>query len=95
MIGTSAGGLDALDSLVGGLPTDIPASIFIVQHLAPEATAAALLHRLGRYRAFECKVAENEEKFQPGKIYIAPPDNHLLVKEHHFLVTEGRSRKPL
>lgn len=89
VIGTSAGGLEALDTLIGGLPADIPASIFIVQHLAPQGTAAALLYRLGSYRAFKCKVAANKEKFQPGRIYIAPPDYHLLVKESHVLVTKG------
>ena len=34
VLGTSAGGLEALDQLVGQLPTDLPASIFIVQHMA-------------------------------------------------------------
>ena len=48
VIGTSAGGLDALDALIGQLPTDIPAAIFIIQHLSPENTGAALLHRLGK-----------------------------------------------
>jgi chemotaxis response regulator CheB len=42
VIGTSAGGLEALDALIGQLSTDIPASIFIVQHLAPENTGQAL-----------------------------------------------------
>jgi len=89
VIGTSAGGLQALDALVAGLPTDLPSAIFIVQHLAPESTAGALLHRLGKYRAFKCKVPDNGERFLPGRIYIAPPDNHLLVKEHRVLVTKG------
>ena len=89
VIGTSAGGLDALDQLVGQLPTDIPASIFIVQHLAPEGSGDALLHRLGRYKAFQCKLATDGDRFRPGRVYIAPPDNHLLVKEKQVLVTKG------
>jgi two-component system chemotaxis response regulator CheB len=89
VIGTSAGGLDALDHLVGQLPTDIPASIFIVQHLAPEGSGDALLYRLGRYKAFRCKLATDGERFRPGRIYVAPPDNHLLVKEEQLLVTKG------
>jgi len=55
VIGTSAGGLEALDELIGRLPADLPASIFIVQHMSPENTGAALLHRLGRHKAFNCK----------------------------------------
>ncbi len=89
MIGTSAGGLEALDALAGQLPTDLPASIFIVQHMAPENTGEALLHRLGKYRSFHCKLAEDGEVFHPSRIYIAPPDYHLLVKAKKMLVTKG------
>lgn len=89
VIGTSAGGLEALDDLIGQLPTDLPASIFIVQHMAPENTAEALLHRLGRHKAFKCKLARDGEMFQSGRIYIARPDNHLLVKKKTLLVTKG------
>ena len=89
VIGTSAGGLEALDALIGQLPTDLPASIFIVQHMAPENTGGALLHRLSRHRAFGCKLAKDGESFKPGRIYIAPPDNHLLVKKDKVLVTKG------
>jgi two-component system chemotaxis response regulator CheB len=89
VIGTSAGGLEALDALVGQMPTDLPAAVFIVQHMAPQNTGAALLHRLGKYKAFDCTMAEDHQKFQPGRIYIAPADNHLLVKKDHVLVTKG------
>ena len=68
VIGTSAGGLEALDALIGQLPTDIPATIFIVQHMAPQNTGAALLPRLGKHRAFEYRLASNGEPFQIGRI---------------------------
>src|SRR5436309_15820151 len=89
VIGTSAGGLEALDALIGQLPTDLPASIFIVQHMAPQNSAEALLHRLSRHRAFDCRVAKDGERFKPARIYIAPPDNHLLIKKNVLLVTKG------
>src|SRR5947207_277094 len=89
VIGTSAGGLDALDEIVRQLPADIPASIFIVQHLAPQNSGEALLERLGKYRSFRCKLAEDGESFKPGRIYIAPADYHLLVKKGSLLVTKG------
>jgi two-component system, chemotaxis family, protein-glutamate methylesterase/glutaminase len=89
VIGTSGGGLDALDNLIGQLPSDLPASIFIVQHMAPENTADALIHKLSRHRSFHCRLAKNGESFKPGRIYIAPPDNHLLVKKNNLLVTKG------
>jgi two-component system, chemotaxis family, protein-glutamate methylesterase/glutaminase len=89
VVGTSAGGLEALDALVSQLPTDLACAIFIVQHMAPENTGIALLSRLGRYRAFRCSLATNEERFEEGRIYIAPADHHLLIKKDHVLVTKG------
>jgi two-component system, chemotaxis family, protein-glutamate methylesterase/glutaminase len=89
VIGTSAGGLEALDALIRQLPTDIPASIFIVQHMPPADTGGALLHRLSRHRAFGCKLAKNGESFARGRIYIAPPDSHLLVKKNRVVVSKG------
>src|SRR5260370_20897892 len=71
------------------LPTDFSAAIFIVQHLAPENSAAALLARLGRHKAFRCKLATNGERFTVGRIYIARSDYHLLVKRNHLLVTKA------
>jgi two-component system chemotaxis response regulator CheB len=89
VIGTSAGGLEALDRLLGALPTDLNASIFIVQHLAPENSGVALLRRLGRHQAFVPKLAENHERFKRGRVYIAPPDSHLLLKKMTVLITKG------
>jgi two-component system chemotaxis response regulator CheB len=89
VIGTSAGGLAALDTLIGQLRSDLRASIFIVQHMAADANGDALLHRLRKHGAFECKLAQDGETFARGKIYIAPPDHHMLVKERKILVTKG------
>jgi two-component system, chemotaxis family, protein-glutamate methylesterase/glutaminase len=89
VIGTSAGGLEALDALVGQLPTNLPAAIFVVQHMAPENTGEALLHRLRKYRAFKCAIAIDGQEFRQGQVYIARPDYHLLVKRMHILVTKG------
>ena len=89
VLGTSAGGLEALDQLVGELPADLPASIFIVQHMAAHNSGEPLLRRLNRHQAFQPKLAEDGDRFRPGRIYIAPPDSHLLVKKDKMLVTKG------
>jgi two-component system chemotaxis response regulator CheB len=70
-IGTSAGGLEALDKLIGQTPSDLPAAIFIVQHMAADASGDALLKALGRHKAFSCKLAADGEEFEKGCIYIA------------------------
>ncbi len=89
VIGTSAGGLEALDALVSQLPAELPAAIFIVQHMSPQNTGIALLHRLGRHKAFHCELAADGERFRAGRIYIGPADHHLLIKRDHVLVTKG------
>jgi two-component system chemotaxis response regulator CheB len=89
VIGTAAGGLEALDQLIGQLPTDLPASIVIVQHMDRGNSGEPLLRRLGRHQAFHPKLAENGERLKPGHLYIAPPDNHLLIKKGKMLVTKG------
>lgn len=89
VVGTSAGGLEALDEVIGQFQDGLPASVFIVQHLAPEATGEALVEVLGRHKALRCKMAEDGESFEDGTIYIAPADFHLLVKEKKVMVTKG------
>jgi two-component system chemotaxis response regulator CheB len=63
VLGASAGGLETLDQLVGQLPTDLPASLFIVQHMAPHNSGEPLLRRLSRHRAFQHKLAEDGDRF--------------------------------
>src|SRR5690349_3262216 len=89
VMGASAGGLEALDRVIGGLPALLPVSSFVVQHMAPESTGDALLQRLARHKSFKCKLARDGESFKAGSLYIAPADYHLLVKKKTVLVTKG------
>lgn len=78
VVGTSAGGLDALRRLCSGLPADLPAAVLIVQHIAPMARSLLpdLLERAGPLPAAQ---ATEGELIQRGRIYVAKPDFHLLV----------------
>ncbi len=89
VMGTSAGGMEALDKVIGQLPAGLPVSIFIVQHMSPENNGQALLSHLSKHKAFNCQLAKDGESFKKGTIYIAPADNHLLVKKETLLVTKG------
>jgi two-component system chemotaxis response regulator CheB len=89
VIGTSAGGLEAIERLVRQLPKDLPATIFVVQHMGPEGTGAALHDHIAAAAAMPCALAKGGETFRVGRIYIAPPDCHLLVKNKQLLVTKG------
>lgn len=88
VIGASAGGLAALTDLVRGLPEGLQAAIFIVVHTSPDnpSVLAQILDRVGPLPA---TTAVDREAIVPGRIYIAPPDHHLLLKRSHVRVARG------
>src|SRR5438045_19203 len=89
VIGTSAGGLDALGNLLRQLPPEFISPIFIVQHLSPDASGSALVEALKRNTCLECKLAQDGDPIQNGRLLVAPPDHHMLIKKGHVLVTKG------
>ena len=88
VVGASAGGIEALKELVGALPEDFSASIFIVLHTAPDAPGL-LPDILDRVARLTTKKAEDGERINAGTIYVAPPDRHLLVEPNRLRVTRG------
>jgi two-component system, chemotaxis family, protein-glutamate methylesterase/glutaminase len=77
-IGTSAGGLNALSQVLRSLPRSFPSSIVVVQHLSP-THKSWMADLLGRSTRLFVKQAEHNEIMLPGTVYVAPPDEHLLV----------------
>src|SRR5687768_9810566 len=88
VVGASAGGIEALRELVAGLPADFPAPVCIVLHTAPQAPGVldSILSRSGPLPA---RNAADRDRLEPGRIYIAPPDCHLLVEPGRTRVTKG------
>jgi two-component system, chemotaxis family, protein-glutamate methylesterase/glutaminase len=74
VIGTSAGGLDALKRLLPQLPPDFPAALFVVQHLPADVSCDATLRALKKVATLECSRARHDEPFERGKVYLAPSD---------------------
>jgi two-component system chemotaxis response regulator CheB len=87
-IGVSADGLDALKTIVGNLPADFPAAVFIVRHIGAggRRLLADILSRSGPLRAV---YPEDRDPIQPGHIYVAPPDHHLSLEGGCVRVTHG------
>jgi two-component system chemotaxis response regulator CheB len=83
-IASSAGGLNALSEVFANLPADFPATILVVQHLAPKHKSM-MSEILTRRTGLEVKQAEQGDTLQKGTIYLAPPNYHLLVKPDHTL----------
>lgn len=78
VIGASAGGVEALTQVVRRVPADIDAAFFITIHFPPTSVSALprILDRCGPLSAMH---ATDGERIEGGKIYVAPPDNHLLI----------------
>jgi two-component system chemotaxis response regulator CheB len=72
----TVGGVEALSNLVAQFPEDLPATIFVVQHISPTAPGqlAQILDRVGLLPA---TMAQDCESFELGHIYVAPPDYPL------------------
>ena len=87
-IGTSAGGIKALKTIVKQLPTDFSGSIHIVQHLSNEFSSN-LTSVLARVSKLPVAFAKDRELIESGRIYLAPPDFHLILERDRVRVIRG------
>lgn len=78
MIGSSAGGIEALEKILPAIPEKFPASFYIAQHISPEAEPK-LASVLQRKCNLEVKYPMDEEFFKPSTVYLAPPGHHMLI----------------
>ncbi len=77
-LAASAGGLNALSTVLAGLPAEFPAAVVVVQHLDPRHRSL-MAEILSRRTPLLVKQAEDGDKIEPATVYIAPPNRHLLV----------------
>jgi two-component system, chemotaxis family, protein-glutamate methylesterase/glutaminase len=82
MIGASAGGLDAVCALLSGLPADFGLALVLVQHRSKDSEA--LCEVLQDCTPLPIHDVMDKLEIEPGNVYLAPPDYHLLVEEGHF-----------
>jgi two-component system chemotaxis response regulator CheB len=88
VIGTSAGGIDALLATLPEIPPDFPAPILVVVHIP--ATAPSLLATiLGRHARVRVEEAADRTKWKNGVLYVAAPDQHLTVEDGMIRSTRG------
>ncbi len=84
VIGSSAGGLHAVKTVITGLPQTFQTPILIVQHLSPHSDNF-MARYLNQLTHLQVKEADEKEPVRPGHVYIAPPNFHLLVEEDYSL----------
>lgn len=81
VVGASAGGLYAMISILQPLPANYPIPIIVVQHRAKDEQS--LLEEVLQQKChIRIKQADEKEKIQPGFVYFAPPNYHLLVESN-------------
>lgn len=80
VVGASAGGVEALVRFVEGLPADLNAAVFIVIHTPPNSRSV-LPQILSRAQRMPATYPADGQRIQPGRIYVAPPDCHLVLTE--------------
>ena len=87
-VGASAGGVEALSELAGLLPLGLPAAVLVVLHM-PAYGHSVLPEILNRRGVLPAKHAVDGEPVLTGRIYVAPPDHHLLVQDGKIVLTRG------
>ncbi|HLX70863.1 MAG TPA: chemotaxis protein CheB [Verrucomicrobiae bacterium] len=88
VIGASAGGVDALPRLIGSLPADLPASVFVVLHIPPHGRdlMPKIIRRTASLSVAHAVAGESVRK---GHVYVAPPDRHLQLDGRRVRLSHG------
>ena len=86
VIGTSLGGLSALQTILGNLPADFFVPIAIVQH-RHKNSGGTLLELLQEHSLLPIKEVEDKDEVLPGKVYLAPADYHILIEAGYFALS--------
>jgi two-component system, chemotaxis family, protein-glutamate methylesterase/glutaminase len=88
VIGSSAGGVQTLGALLSQLPSDFHATLFITVHLAPDHRSR-LPEILQRSSSLPVAFAADRDKIQAGRVYVAPPNYHMVLEAKHIRITQG------
>ena len=87
VIGASSGGVEALRTLVAGLPADLPAAVFVVLHIGNHPSSLPeILNKAGPLFAIH---PPSGAPIVHGNIYVAPPDRHLLIEQGCICLSSG------
>jgi two-component system chemotaxis response regulator CheB len=88
VVGAGAGGVEALQVLMAGLPAGFPAAVLVVLHL-PSVGTDALAAILDRAGPLPVRRAEHGALLRPGEVLVARPDRHLLVLGEDIALSRG------
>src|SRR3989440_3555411 len=92
VVGASAGGIEALSTLVSSLPADFPAPLVIAQHLDP-SRPSILADILARHTTLPVRLVTDHTPLQGGVVFVVPANRHVAMTNHplHLAGDEGGS----
>jgi two-component system chemotaxis response regulator CheB len=82
-VGASLGGLDALETVLAALPPSFAAAVVLVQHRRADSDGQ-LVELLGHHSALPVSEPDDKEAMEPGHVYLAPSNYHLIVERGFF-----------
>ncbi len=88
VMGGSAGAVEGMAQIVSGLPAGLPAAVFVVVHF-PAYSTSVLPRILSRAGALPAVHPRDGDPVEPGHIYVAPPDHHLLLEKGIIRLSRG------
>ncbi|HEY1388958.1 MAG TPA: chemotaxis protein CheB [Ktedonobacterales bacterium] len=94
VVGSSAGGIEVLSMLMSTLPHDFPAPIVIAQHLDPQRPSH-LSEILARRSHLPIHTILDQEKLEPGHVYVVPADRHVEISDGHLALRTNRQSRPV
>ncbi len=93
VVGASAGGIDALSTLVATLPRDFPAPVVVAQHLDPRRPSH-LPTILGNRSTLPVQLVADHAVLTPGVVFVVPSNRHVEISDHEVVVTEAGEAAP-
>src|SRR6266480_7468377 len=88
VVGSSAGGIEALSILVSSLPVDFPAPIVLAQHLDPNRPSS-LDNILRKRTALPVELVNTSSHLETGRIYVIPSNRLVSIRDGHVIVQEN------
>src|SRR6185312_4117447 len=92
VIGSSAGGIEALSILVSSLPSDFPAPIVLAQHLDP-SRPSSLDIILRKRTPLPVELVNTRYQLESGKIYVVPSNRMVYIQDGYVVVQEDGMRR--
>lgn len=87
VVGTSWGGLDAVGRILADLDPHCCFALVVVQHRAADSPQAAMVRYLQQRSGLPVTEVDDKDPIEPGRVYLAPPDYHLLIEPGHFALS--------